>query len=329
MSGFMLENEALVRLGGFTGVLVLMLAWEAAAPRRPAAAGPHARRLTNLALVAVDTALLRLLLPAAAVMAAAVAQQRGFGVFNLVQVPAWLAVPASIALLDGSIWLQHRAMHAYAPLWRLHRVHHSDLAFDVTTGVRFHPLEILLSMAYKVMVVVVLGAPPVAVVVFEVLLGGSALFTHGNVRLPLVADRWLRWLIVTPDMHRVHHSVRREETDCNFGFLLAVWDRLFGTYRAQPADGHAGMDIGLMEFRAAHEQRLDRLLLQPLWGARPEPGGSGADVVAAPRGSAAGTTTPRAGATSAGSAGNVAGVCVQKPPTESVARHNRPERRPV
>jgi sterol desaturase/sphingolipid hydroxylase (fatty acid hydroxylase superfamily) len=196
--------------------------------------------------------------------AALLAQSHGWGVFRALVVPVWLAVITSVILLDLAIYLQHALFHAVPVLWRLHRMHHADLEIDVTTGVRFHPLEILLSMAIKLGVVAALGAPAVAVLIFEVLLNATSMFNHGNVGLPQRLDRVLRWLVVTPDMHRVHHSVVPRETNSNFGFNLPWWDRLCGTYRAQPAAGHQAMTIGIEQFRDPGELRLDRMLLQPL-----------------------------------------------------------------
>jgi sterol desaturase/sphingolipid hydroxylase (fatty acid hydroxylase superfamily) len=192
------------------------------------------------------------------------AESKGWGLFNILPLPAWLAIPPAVLLLDLTIYGQHVAFHAVPLLWRLHRTHHADLEFDVTTGLRFHPGEILLSMAIKLAAVAVLGAPPLAVLIFEILLNATSLFNHGNVRLPLGLDRLLRLIVVTPDMHRVHHSIDRPETNSNFGFNLPWWDRLFGTYRAQPALGHERMTIGIDKFRDPRELRLDRMLWQPL-----------------------------------------------------------------
>jgi sterol desaturase/sphingolipid hydroxylase (fatty acid hydroxylase superfamily) len=264
MIDFLLAHEGALRLSSFVGILLIMLGWEQAAPRRAPSTPRRARRLVNLSLVVIDAALLWLLLPAAAVGASLFAGAHGWGLFNTVAAPPWLGAVVTVVALDLAVWAQHVAMHKIGPLWRLHRVHHTDLDFDTTTGIRFHPLEILLSTIYKAMVVVALGAPLAAVVAFEILLNASSLFAHGNVRLPPALDETIRRVVVTPDMHRVHHSVRRRETDSNYGFNLSVWDRLFGTYRAQPRDGHDGMIIGLPEFRRSPEQRLGRLLLQPL-----------------------------------------------------------------
>jgi sterol desaturase/sphingolipid hydroxylase (fatty acid hydroxylase superfamily) len=259
----LVAEEGWIRFAGFALVLTAMLSWQAIAPRRPA--GPLRRRWpANLGMVAIDALMLRLLFPTAGVAVALFAAERGIGLFHVLPAAEWLAVALSVVLFDLAIYGQHVATHFVPFLWRIHRVHHSDVAFDATTAVRFHPAEIALSMVYKLLVIVILGAPAVAVVLFDVLLNGCAVFNHGNVRLGASTDRLLRSLIVTPDLHRVHHSVHREETDSNFGFCLSVWDRMFGTYRGQPRDGHTRMVIGLETFRDDRAQRLDRLLLQPL-----------------------------------------------------------------
>jgi sterol desaturase/sphingolipid hydroxylase (fatty acid hydroxylase superfamily) len=264
---FLKANEPAVRLGVFGGVLVVMALWEFLAPGRPQALGRLVRWPNNLGIAALNALVVRLLFPAAAVGFALLAAEEDWGFFNLVDAPLWLAVIASVLLLDLAIYGQHVLFHAVPVFWRLHRMHHADTEFDVTTALRFHPAEILLSMAIKFAVVVALGAPPVAVLIFEVLLNATAMFNHGNVRLPAGLDRAVRWVLVTPDMHRVHHSVRREETDSNFGFNVPWWDRMFGTYCAQPADGHDGMTIGIPEFRDPREAWLDRMLVQPGRGA--------------------------------------------------------------
>ncbi|WP_149536682.1 sterol desaturase family protein [Siccirubricoccus phaeus] len=265
-------HEPLVRLGAFAGVFVLMALWEVLAPRRPQAIGRRWRWPNNLGVVVLDTLVIRVLFPAGAVGVAMLAQAHGWGLLNVLHAPGWVAVPVSVLLLDLAIYAQHVAFHHVPVLWRLHRMHHADLEFDVTTGVRFHPVEIVLSMLIKAAVVIALGAPPFAVLVFEVLLNATSMFNHGNVRLPEWLDRVVRWVVVTPEMHRVHHSVLRRETDSNFGFNLPWWDRLFGTYRAQPEAGHEGMTIGIDRFRDPRELRLDRMLLQPLRGDGPPPG---------------------------------------------------------
>jgi sterol desaturase/sphingolipid hydroxylase (fatty acid hydroxylase superfamily) len=267
MNDFILNHEPAIRLGCFFGIFAIMAVWELLAPRRRLSQ-PKARRwFNNLGLVVFNTALLRLAFPLAAVGMATTAGLNDWGLFNRVEAPGWLALIASVVILDGAIYLQHVMFHAVPLFWRLHRVHHADLDFDVTTGARFHPIEILLSMLIKFAVIVLLGPPVVAVVVFEVLLNATAMFNHSNVRLPAPLDALLRWVIVTPDMHRVHHSHLDHETNSNFGFNLSVWDRLFGTYRNQPEEGHEGMVIGIDTFRdAAHCVTLRGMLGMPLVG---------------------------------------------------------------
>ena len=264
LESFILSHEPAIRLAFFFGIFAAMALWELLSPRR-ALVVPKARRWgANLGLVVLNTVALRFIFPAAGVGMAAFAGQHGWGLFNYNVAPGWLAVVASVVLLDLAIYLQHVMMHSVPALWRLHRVHHADLDFDVTTGARFHTIEILLSMLIKFAVIAVLGPPVVAVVIFEVLLNATSMFNHSNVRLPLGLDRALRRVIVTPDMHRVHHSVEDDETNSNFGFNLAWWDRLFGTYRAEPAAGHEAMTVGVPQFRDPGELRLDRMLMQPL-----------------------------------------------------------------
>lgn len=263
MTETVFAHEPMIRLGAFIGILLAMALWEIAAPRRTQRYRRRQRWPHNLLLVAVDTLAVRLLFPLAAVGAALLAAERGWGLLNVLNPPAWLSVALAVLALDLVIYLQHRLFHAVPVLWRLHRMHHADLEFDVTTGLRFHPFEILLSMAIKLAAVLALGAPALAVLIFEVVLNAASLFNHGNVRIPEWLDRRLRLVLVTPDMHRVHHSAVRRETDSNFGFSVPWWDRLLGTYRAQPAAGHLGMTIGLEYFRDPRDLRLDRLLLQP------------------------------------------------------------------
>ncbi len=217
----------------------------------------------NLGIVVIDTILVRMTFPVAAVGLAMLWDQRGWGLLNLFPLPGWLAVILAILILDFAIYLQHVLFHAVPALWRLHRMHHADLDFDVTTGLRFHPIEILLSMAIKLGIVAILGPPAVAVLIFEILLNATSMFNHSNIRLPLGADRLLRRVVVTPDMHRIHHSVIPSETNSNFGFSLSWWDRLLGTYRADPAGGHEHMAIGIDQFRSRKDLRIDQMLLQP------------------------------------------------------------------
>lgn len=262
MDALILANEPVLRLGVFLGVMAAMMTWELVAPLRRLEVPRVVRWSNNLALVAVDTAILRLLFPLLAVGVAGMAQQRGWGLLNQVEWRGWLEIALAFIALDFAIWGQHVLFHKIGWLWRFHRMHHSDTAFDTTTGVRFHPGEIVISMVYKLALVVVLGASPLAVIIFEVVLNASSLFNHGNVTLGR-ADKVIRKLIVTPDMHRVHHSTIRAEHDRNFGFNLSLWDRLFGTYLDRPSAGQQGMTIGLDQFRERRDARLDRLLLQP------------------------------------------------------------------
>jgi sterol desaturase/sphingolipid hydroxylase (fatty acid hydroxylase superfamily) len=262
----LLADEGRIRLTVFVTILAAMALWELAAPRRRLDIPRVIRWSNNIALVVLDTVLVRLAFPVLAVGAAVWAEGQGIGLFPLLGISSTVAVVAALLILDLAIWTQHRLFHAIPAFWRLHRMHHADLDFDVTTGLRFHPAEILLSMAIKIAVVVGLGAPPAAVLVFEVILSATALFNHANIRLGDRADRLLRMVVVTPDMHRVHHSAIPDETNSNFGFNLPWWDRLFGTYRAQPRDGHGAMRIGLNRFRNPRELWLDRMLVQPLNG---------------------------------------------------------------
>ena len=264
---FVLAHEPGIRLSFFLGVFALVGIWEALAPQRALTVSKSLRWASNLGLVVLNTVLLRLLFPLAAVGVAAFCAANGWGVLNHFQVPFWLAVPVAVMVMDFVIWLQHVMVHAVPVLWRLHRVHHADLDYDLTTGSRFHPIEIVLSMLIKFATITVLGPPVVAVVIFEVLLNAAAMFNHGNIRLPVGLDRVLRWVIVTPDMHRVHHSVEIDETNSNFGFNLPWWDRLFGTYREQPRAGQVGMTIGIHGHTNLREvARLDGMLLMPFKG---------------------------------------------------------------
>ncbi|HRH81590.1 MAG TPA: sterol desaturase family protein [Thiobacillaceae bacterium] len=264
---FVLAHEPAIRLGCFLGVFALVALWEVAAPRRALTVSKTLRWASNLGLVVLNTVLLRLIFPLAAVGMAAFCAEHGWGLINHFALPFWLAVPLAVIAMDFVIWLQHVMVHAVPALWRLHRVHHADLDYDVTTGARFHPIEIVLSMLIKFATIVVLGPPVVAVVIFEVLLNATAMFNHGNIRLPPALDRVLRRFVVTPDMHRVHHSVEDDEANSNFGFNLPWWDRLFGTYRDQPRAGHVGMTIGIHGHADPREvDRLDGMLILPFKG---------------------------------------------------------------
>ena len=272
MTETLLSNEAAIRLGFFFGVLVLMAAWEAATPRRERTQTRALRWTSNLGIVVVNTLLVRLLFPVLPVALALIADDRGWGLFNIVDAPTWLTVVVSVVLLDLLIYGQHVFVHFVPVLWRLHRMHHADLDIDVTTGARFHPLEIIFSILIKMAAVAVLGAPAAAVLIFEVALNATSMFNHANVKLPAGLDRVLRWVVVTPDMHRVHHSVIKTETDSNFGFNLPWWDRIFGTYNDQPQAGHDGMTIGLPIFRDPGWLRLYRMVAQP-FADEPDPAG--------------------------------------------------------
>lgn len=268
-----MDVETRIRLGAFLGVFVAMASWEVLARRRPLTLGRSWRWPNNLGVTALNAILLRFLMPGAPVAVAAAAEVEHWGLFNNLpaaverHLPQAAIILLSVILLDLVIYLQHVMFHAVPMLWRVHRMHHADLDFDVTTGARFHPVEIAISMVIKIAAVAAIGASPAAVVIFEVALNATSMFNHSNVRIPLVADRALRCLLVTPDMHRVHHSVIRAETNSDFGFNLSWWDRMLGTYRAEPERGHLGMTIGLDQFRDPAELRLDRMLLQPWRGA--------------------------------------------------------------
>ncbi|MEW8506459.1 MAG: sterol desaturase family protein [Candidatus Thiodiazotropha sp.] len=254
---WLLGNELPIRLSFFFGIFVLIALWEIHSPRRQLTVSKGVRWINNLGLVMLNTAVLRLLFPAAAVGAAAIAQEQGWGALNNFALPLPLATFIAVVAMDLVIYLQHVMVHAIPLLWRLHRVHHADLDYDVTTGARFHTVEIILSMLIKMATITLLGPPVVAVVIFEVLLNATAMFNHGNISIPEKLDRVLRIFVVTPDMHRVHHSVHAPLANSNFGFNLPWWDRLFGTYVAQPPEGHVAMEIGLNEFR--DPQQVDRL----------------------------------------------------------------------
>ena len=271
----LLAHEPALRLAAFVAILALMAAWEVFAPRRTRILSRRRRWPANLGIVVLNTVLLRLLLPTAAVGVALSAESHGWGLLNYFALPSWTALAVGVVFLDLAIYLQHVMFHAVPALWRLHRMHHADLDIDVTTGARFHPVEIFLSMLIKFAAIAALGVPPAAVVLFELLLNATSMFNHGNVRIPLTVEPVLRWLLVTPDMHRVHHSIDRGETNSNFGFNLSLWDRLFGTYRAQPRAGHQAMTIGIPEFRDPAEcATLTGMLAIPFRGARQAPGGS-------------------------------------------------------
>ena len=264
---FILTNEIPIRLGFFFGVFAVMAIWELIAPRRALTVSKLLRWVNNLGLVFFNSLILRLLFPAAAVGVAAFAQSHGWGLLNYYHLHWALAILIAVVAMDFIIYLQHVMVHAVPLLWRFHRVHHADLDYDLTTGARFHTIEIILSMLIKFATIIVLGAPVVAVVIFEVILNALAMFNHANVKLPDALDKLLRWLIVTPDMHRVHHSVEDDETNSNFGFNLTWWDRLFGTYREQPRGGQTGFTIGIHNYRDVKQTNwITGMLMLPFKG---------------------------------------------------------------
>ncbi len=266
MGDFLLNHEPTIRLITFLTVLISMMVWEVATPRRRQEIPKVLRWTNNLSLVVIDTAILRLAFPVLAVGLAGIAKINGWGLFNMIDLPLWVAVIFAIMLLHLATYVQHIVFHAVPGLWRLHRMHHADLEFDATTGLRFHPAEIVLSMTVKLALVLAIGAPAVAVLAFEVILNAASIFNHSNIALSPSVDRVVRLFLVTPDMHRVHHSIEPRETNANFGFSVPWWDRLFGTYLAQPAKGHLEMKIGIEQFRSPRELWLDRMLVQPVRG---------------------------------------------------------------
>jgi len=257
------ESEGLLRLAAFLTVFAAVALWELAYPRRTPALPRGKRWPHNLGLLLVDIVVLRIGAPGVVVAVALAGEERGWGFLNVFELPEWAALLIGVLLLDLAIYFQHVMFHAVPTLWRLHRVHHSDVDFDLTTGVRFHPVEILISTTIKCAVVVAIGASPFAVLIFEVLLNATSIFNHANASLPSRFEKILRLVVVTPDMHRVHHSVSYDESSSNFGFSTPWWDRLFGTYRAKPRLGHDAMMLGVDAFRSAEDLRLHRLLIQP------------------------------------------------------------------
>lgn len=268
MSDFLLSHEIIIRIWVFLGIFLPVALGEILRPRRPLTVNKRERWLANLGIFALSTAAVRLIYPISAVGFALFWDQKGWGLLNHWDIPLGLRIAVGAILLDGAIYAQHVAFHLVPTLWRIHRMHHADLDFDVTTGNRFHPIEILMSMGIKLGVIAVLGAPPAAVMIFEILLNGTAMFNHSNIRLPVGLDQILRRLIVTPDMHRVHHSIIERETNSNYGFCLAIWDRLFRTYIPQPRAGHEGMTIGLESYRRPEEVTFRRMLAMPFFSLR-------------------------------------------------------------
>ncbi len=266
MKEYILTNEASIRAASFFGIFIVVALWEVVGPRRKLSVSKGLRWINNLGIVFFNTLLLRFLAPLMAVGLAIMAEEENWGLLNNIAINSYVKLFLAVLILDLIIYLQHVMFHTVPWLWRLHRMHHTDLDFDVTTGSRFHPIEIILSMIIKMLIVAALGAPPVAVIIFEVILNATAMFNHGNIRIHINADRILRLLVVTPDMHRVHHSVKPDETNSNYGFNFPWWDRLLGTYKAQPEDNHLKMTIGLNQFRKSRYLRFHWLLIQPFVG---------------------------------------------------------------
>ncbi len=258
--------ELIIRLSFFFGIFAIMALWELKAPRRPLRSSKRFRWLNNIGITFFNTLLLRLLFPAAAIGVALYASQQQWGVFNQVGLPLWFEVIIAVIILDLCIYWQHRLFHRVPLLWQLHMMHHSDVDLDVTSGARFHPIEIILSMLIKMAIICLLGPAIVAILIFETILNAVAMFNHSNVRIPTEIDRCLRRFVVTPDMHRVHHSVIKTETNSNYGFNLPWWDHLFGSYCAQPAKGHDNMTIGLDQFQQSHTQTFRWMLSLPFKG---------------------------------------------------------------
>ncbi|MCP4184667.1 MAG: sterol desaturase family protein [Hyphomicrobiales bacterium] len=247
----------------FVGLLFGFGIIEFLLPRRTLKPIKTKRWITNLLIIFIDSMLVKLLFKSAAIGVAVWAEVNGYGLFNVIEAPYWLAFGLSFAVLDFSIWLTHVVSHKIPILWKIHRMHHSDVDIDASTGIRFHPFEIVLSMCWKFLVVLALGAPVLSVLIFEVVLNGGALFNHSNIKIPLKIDRILRWIIVTPDMHRVHHSVISREYNSNYGFNLSIWDKIFSTYVDQPEKGHREMTIGLPDWQDEKPARLDWTLMVP------------------------------------------------------------------
>lgn len=258
-----MDQDVIIRVSAFGVMLAAMLFWEQFLPKRPVLSWHRRRQIANILLLVTDVLLARLLLPVAVMGTAVIAENRDWGLFNYISLNPISEFCITLVLLDAVIYGQHVVFHRIPLLWCVHRVHHTDPEVDVTTGFRFHPIEIILSLLLKMLVVVLLGAPVMAVLVFELVLNLVSMFNHGNINLPVSLDRKLRLIMVTPDMHRVHHSTEKIETNSNYGFCLPVWDRIFRTYRDQPALGHMQMRIGLKEFSAEESISLWKLLIQP------------------------------------------------------------------
>ena len=269
MEQWLVDHEMVIRGYVFYSMLIVLALWESLKPAKPPTTSTPLRWLNNFALLVLDNILLRLVFPTLAVVFSVYITTRGFGLLNLLDLPFWLALPFTVIMLDLTAYLVHRLLHKVPWLWRLHKIHHADLDYDVTTGLRFHPLESLVTVGITLLVIAALGTPPVAVVIYEILFVSTALFNHGNIHLPLTLDRLLRTCVVTPDMHRIHHSTDTREGNSNFTGIFSVWDRLFGTYCKEPAAGQNGMVMGLAEYRDARSVNLHRLLIMPFINTSP------------------------------------------------------------
>jgi sterol desaturase/sphingolipid hydroxylase (fatty acid hydroxylase superfamily) len=264
LSDWLIQNEATLRLSFFLTIFAVMAIWEVLSPKRKLLLPKIDRWLNNIGLMVINTMALRLVFPVAAVGLAIWLETQNQGLLNKIELPLWLEIIFGLLLLDLLIYFQHRIFHSVPILWQLHKVHHADLDFDVTTGARFHTLEILISMLIKMAAIYVLGVPAVAVLAFETLLNASSMFNHGNIRIPNHIDKMVRYVFVTPDMHRIHHSRIQKEANSNYGFSISTWDRLFKTYTSKPNKGHVGMDIGISENQSHHQtNRLDGMMLMP------------------------------------------------------------------
>lgn len=263
MQEFITENEGMIRLGAFIGILVMLAAWEISSPKRKLLNLRRFRWFSNIGLVVISSVLVRFILPTAAIGVSLYAEKHQLGFLYFFDLPLITHFIIAFILLDLSVYFQHVMFHALPMFWRFHRVHHSDLDCDVTTGLRFHPFEIIISILFKFFVIASIGAPVIAVVIFEIVLNAASMFSHSNIKIPLRIEPLVRWFIVTPDMHRIHHSMQENETNSNFGFFISAWDRLFGTYIAQPAKGQEKMDIGLSNFREPKWQNLRWLIYLP------------------------------------------------------------------
>lgn len=255
--------ETLIRLSAAIGVFALMISWEYFSPRRQQTITRKKRWPINLGLAIFNMAFMRATLGGIAFLSAVNATQQSIGLLNLFQLSNWLEIMITLLFLDFAIYFQHIISHKWKLLWRLHKIHHTDLEFDASTAVRFHPLEIIISMAYKVACIYLIGANPIAVIAFEIILNATATFNHSNINIPVKVDRYLRWILITPDTHRIHHSTIKSETDSNYGFSISLWDRLCKTYVANPKKTQTTMDIGLQEYRNQQELGFIQLLLLP------------------------------------------------------------------